>query len=189
MRLNSYKMFYDRTRKMWPFITGDCLIEVTAWAVLTLLLNWYLLFLRDTHWDESAKTGWLGVRTMFPSRATCLRLLHRASAIKIYACWSSTMRTSTSHQHVGLRWWFWRLTTLSTTFQLYRGGQFYCWWKLEYGEKSDKIYHLMLYRVHLIWVGLELTTWVVIATDSIGSCTPDYHTTTTTLAIYQNDIS
>jgi hypothetical protein len=27
----------DRTRKRWPFNTGDCLIEVTAWAGLTLL--------------------------------------------------------------------------------------------------------------------------------------------------------
>ena len=26
------KIFYERTRKMWPFNTGDCLIEVTAWA-------------------------------------------------------------------------------------------------------------------------------------------------------------
>jgi hypothetical protein len=27
-------MFYDRTRKRWPFNTGDCLIEVTAWPVI-----------------------------------------------------------------------------------------------------------------------------------------------------------
>ena len=35
-RLNSYEIFYDRTRKMWPFNTGDCLIEVTTWAGLTV---------------------------------------------------------------------------------------------------------------------------------------------------------
>jgi len=34
----SYEIFHDMTRKMWPFNTGDCLIEVTAWAGFTVLL-------------------------------------------------------------------------------------------------------------------------------------------------------
>ena len=28
--------FSDRTRKMWPFNTGDCLIDMTAWAGFTV---------------------------------------------------------------------------------------------------------------------------------------------------------
>jgi hypothetical protein len=33
---------------------------------------------------------------------------------------------------------------------------------------TDKLYHIMLYWVHLVWVGFELTMLVVIDTDYIG---------------------
>ena len=36
--VHSYETFYERIRKMWSFNAGDCLIEVTACAGLTVCL-------------------------------------------------------------------------------------------------------------------------------------------------------
>jgi hypothetical protein len=43
-----------------------------------------------------------------------------------------------------------------------------------------QIYHIMLYRVHIAWVGLELTTLVVIGIDCIGSYKSNYNAITAT---------
>ena len=83
--------------------------------------------------------------------------------------------------------WYISLTSLSTIFQLYR------WRKPEYPEKTtgpqqvtDKLYHKMLYRVHLARAGFELTMLVMIGTDCIGSYKSNYHKITTTMTTWRN---
>jgi hypothetical protein len=72
------------------------------------------------------------------------------------------------------------LCLMLVMFPLYPVSQFHWWRKPKYPEittnllqVTDKLNHIMLYRVHIVWVGFELPVLVVIGTDCTDSCKSD----------------
>jgi hypothetical protein len=92
-------------------------------------------------------------------------------------------KTNRSQIKVGL----WCLLPLSTIFKVYcavsaigGGNQEYTEKTTHMAQVTDKLCHILLYRVTLAHAGFELTTLMMIITDCIGSYKSNYQKMTTT---------
>jgi hypothetical protein len=87
------------------------------------------------------------------------RFVHLQKTIELY-----------SHEQLwGLG--LWCLTSLSTIFQLYRGGQFWPEENMELPLYTDKLYHIILYRVHL---SMSRSSWFIIVHQANLTCNSSY---------------
>ena len=132
-------LLYDWDRATVFNATFNNILVISLWSVLLV---------EDYHMIEAYYYWTLGLRCLMPIST----IFHLFCGGQFY-WWRIIIWLK--HIIIG-RLGLQCLMPLSTIFQLYRGGQFYWWRKPKYPEKTtdllgvtDKLYYIMLYRVHL----------------------------------------
>jgi hypothetical protein len=128
-----------------------------------------------------------GIEPRCPRRInkSCLLLYTRNATHTVKTCWTQLC----AHTHANnmnktsarvIRVSLWWLTPIQQYFSYIVAVSFIGGGTINLPQVTDKLYHIMLYLVHLAWAGFELTTLMVIGTDCIGNHKSNYHTITTT---------
>ena len=92
---------WKREKKTYGFFNRISLFTLFSIYVAFFKLNVNFISKSRQHWGVKAETGWLGIRIMCPSGATCLTADCGFSWL-ILRCWFSTrwISSSSSHQNV-----------------------------------------------------------------------------------------